>query len=146
VRPALKEEIIVPEIKEFVAPTLNSSTDFNDIISKWNNFIEQVKSEKLFFASVLLNSNPVEFNNHQLHLEVEHPEDGDIINDNKSYLDKKTKEVFGQKIEMKISKGKKSSATKKSTNANPNNNSTQADEDPIANAIINELGGREIKR
>ena len=146
VRPALKEEIIVPEIKEFITPTLNNTTDFNDIISKWNNFIEQVKSEKLFFASVLLNSNPVEFNNHQLHLEVEHPEDGDIINYNKSYLDKKTKEVFGQKIEMKISKGKKSSATKKITNTNPNNNSTQADADPIANAIINELGGREIKR
>ena len=146
VRPVLKEEIIVPEIKEFVVPTLNSNTDFDEIISKWNNFIEQVKSEKLFFASVLLNSNPVEFNNHQLHLEVEHPEDGDIINDNKSYLDKKTKDVFGQKIEMKISKGKKSSATKKSINTNSNNNSTQTDEDPIANAIINELGGREIKR
>src|SRR3989339_297801 len=142
VRPALKEEIIVPEIKEFVVPTLNSNTDFNDIISKWNNFIEQVRSEKLFFASVLLNSNPVEFNNHQLHLEVEHPEDGDIINDNKTYLDKKTKEVFGQKIEMKISKGRKSSATKKSTTVNSNNNSTQVDEDSIANAIINELGGR----
>jgi len=146
VRPVLKEEIIVPEIKEFVVPTLSSNTDFNDIISKWNNFIEQVKSEKLFFASVLLNSNPVEFNNHQLHLEVEHPEDGDIINDNKAYLDKKTKEIFGQKIEMKISKGKKSSVTKKSVNSIPNNNSTKADEDPIANAIINELGGREIKR
>jgi hypothetical protein len=103
-----------------------------------------VKSEKLFFASVLLNSNPVEFNNHQLHLEVDHPEDGDIINDNKIYLDKKTKEVFGQKIEMKISKGKKSSSSKKSTSTN--NNSTQSNEDPVANAIINELGGREIKR
>ena len=88
----------------------------------------------------------MEFNNHQLHLEVEHPEDGDIINDNKSYLDKKTKEVFGQKIEMKISKEKKTSVTKKSVNTNPNNNSTQADADPIADAIINELGGREIKR
>ena len=146
VRPVLKEEIIVPEIKEFVVPTLNGNTDFNDIISKWNNFIEQVRSEKLFFASVLLNSNPIEFNNHQLHLEVEHPEDGDIINDNKAYLDKKTKEVFGQKIEMKISKGKKSSTAKKSTATNPNNNSTQTHEDSIANAIRNELGGREIKR
>jgi len=147
VRPVLKEEIIVPEIKEFVVPTLNGNTDFNDIISKWNNFIEQVRSEKLFFASVLLNSNPIEFNNHQLHLEVEHPEDGDIINDNRAYLDKKTKEVFGQKIEMKISKGKKSSATKKSATVNSNNNSsTLTEDDAIANAIINELGGREIKR
>ena len=146
VRPALKEEIIIPEIKEFVAPTLNSSTDFDDIISKWNHFIEQVKSEKLFFASVLLNSNPIEFNNQQLHLAVEHPEDGDIINDNKAYLDKKTKEVFGQKIEMKISKKKKSSTTKKSADTNPTGNSSLTDEDPIANAIINELGGREIKR
>jgi DNA polymerase-3 subunit gamma/tau len=94
IRLAKKEEVIIPEIKAFVAPTLDSSNDFNDIISKWNDFIEQVKSEKLFFASVLSNSNPIEFINDQLHLEVGHPEDGDIIEDNKSYLDKKTKEVL----------------------------------------------------
>ncbi len=148
IRPAIKEEIVIPEIKAFVAPTLDSSTDFKGIISKWNDFIEQVKSEKLFFASVLLNSNLIDFANDQLHLEVEHPEDCDIIEENKTYLDKKTKEVFGKKIGLNVSRDKKASKkrqTSKSTERAVPSDLT-SEENPLANSIIKELGGKEIKR
>lgn len=148
IRPVKKEEVIIPEIKAFVTPTLDASNDFNSIISKWNDFIEQVKTEKLFFASVLLNSNPVEFINDQLHLEVGHPEDCDIIEDNKTYLDKKTKEVFGKKIELNVSRDKKTSIkkqTSKSTESSVSSDTT-SEENPLANSIIKELGGKEIKR
>lgn len=148
IRPVQKEEVVIPEIKAFVSPTLDPSTDFNGIISKWNEFIEQVKTEKLFFASVLSNSNPTDFIDDKLHLEVEHPEDGDIIDDNKTYLDKKTKEIFGKKIELNVSRGKKS-PKKKQTSASAENGSsstTATDDNPIANSIIKELGGKEIKR
>jgi DNA polymerase-3 subunit gamma/tau len=148
IRLAKKEEVIVPEIKAFVAPTLDSSNDFNDIISKWNDFIEQVKSEKLFFAELLLNSNLVRFTNDQLHIEVEHPEDGDIIKDNKTYLDKKTKEVFGKKIELNVSRDKKASRKKQTnqTTTSSVTSNTPSGDNPLADAIINELGGKEIKR
>ncbi|MEW6702227.1 MAG: DNA polymerase III subunit gamma/tau [Bacteroidota bacterium] len=148
VRNVAKEEVTIPEVKAFIAPTLGDSAGFNEIISKWNNFIEQVKTEKLFFASVLSNSNPVEFSNNQLHVEVEHPEDGDIINDNKSYLDKKTKEIFGEKIEVKISKEKKKPSVRSKVESNtvPQLDSSQVEDNPLADAIIKELGGREIKR
>lgn len=148
IRLAKKEEVIIPEIKAFVAPTLDSSNDFNDIISKWNDFIEQVKSEKLFFAELLLNSNLVRFTNDQLHIEVEHPEDGDIINDNKTYLDKKTKEVFGKKIELNVSRDKKAPRKKQTNQATTNSvtSNTPSGDNPLADAIINELGGKEIKR
>lgn len=149
IRPVQKEEVIIPEIKAFVAPTLDSSNDFSGIIAKWNEFIEQVKTEKLFFASVLSNSNPIEFINDKLHLEVGHPEDGDIIEDNKSYLDKKTKEVFGKKIELNVSREKKSH--RKRQNPVTNNNtivpvSISEEENSLANLIIKELGGKEIRR
>lgn len=148
IRPAIKEEVIVPEIKEFVSPTLNPSTDFNEIIAKWNDFIEQVKSEKLFFSSVLLNSNLVEFKDDQLHLEVEHPEDCDVIEDNKTYLDKKTKEVFGKKIGLTVSRDKKTSRKKQSPKSIEGGASPDmtADENPLVNSIIKELGGKEIRR
>ncbi len=148
IRPVQKEEVVIPEITEFVTPSLDSSTDFNGIISKWNEFIEQVKTEKLFFASVLLNSNPTKFINDQLHLEVEHPEDGDIIDDNKSYLDKKTKEIFGKKIELNVSRGKKSTKKKQTSASTENSDSSNVatDENPLANSIIKELGGKEIRR
>ena len=147
-RPAKKEEVIIPEIKTFIAPTLNDTNDFDQIISKWNEFIKQVKSEKLFFGSVLLNSNPIEFSNNKLHLEVEHPEDGDIIDENKTYLDKKTKEVFGKKIELNIARDKNASNKKQTASTTPSQVTTynSAGENSIANAIINELGGKEIRK
>ncbi|PKL84129.1 MAG: DNA polymerase III subunit gamma/tau [Ignavibacteriae bacterium HGW-Ignavibacteriae-3] len=149
VRPATKAEVIIPEVKAFVAPSLSSTSDFNDIISKWSEFIEQVKSEKLFFASVLLNSNPLDFINDQLHIEVEHPEDGEIIKENKSYLDKKTKEVFGKKIDLSISKEKKTvrkkAAVQTSTASSKGANSPDS-VDSLASEIVKELGGREIIR
>lgn len=138
---ALKEEIKLPEIRSFVAPTVKDVSEFNAIISKWKYFVEQVKNEK-FFGSVLSNTNPVNFENNKLKLEVEHNEDWDIISDNKSYLDKKTKEVFGKKIELdnggiKNSNAKSNSAKKINKQETANN--------PLVNAIITKLGGREIK-
>lgn len=146
VRPVTKEEIILPEITSFVSPSIGNASDLNEMIAKWRSFVEQVQTDKMFFGSILLNANLVSYSKNMIQLEVEHPEDEDIITENKTYLDKKTKEIFGEKIDVKVSKEKKSAVTKKSTTTNPNNNSTQTDEDPIANAIINELGGREIKR
>jgi DNA polymerase-3 subunit gamma/tau len=184
VRLITKEEVIVPDVKTFITPTLSPAADFTEIISKWNNFIEQVKTDKLFFASVLLNSNPVDFSDNKLHLEVEHPEDSDIISENKPYLDKKTKEVFGKKIELDVTHNKKGS--KKKVNAPPNKpvkveekgqysnlksnkysagnrnlsnnskkdeltgdkseNDNSANDDSMAKAIVEQLGGREIKK
>jgi DNA polymerase III subunit gamma/tau len=147
VRPAVKEEVVIPEIKSFVAPSLKDSRGFEEIIAKWNDFIEQVKTEKLFFASVLSNSNPLNFSDDKLHLEVEHPEDGDIINENKTYLDKKTKEVFGKKIELNITRDKKSARKKQSAAQSGSvNNGGASSDTPIAKAIVDQLGGREIKR
>lgn len=148
VSPVKKEEIIIPEVTSFVAPDLTNSKDLSDVVKKWENFVEAVKTEKVFFGSVLLNSNLLSYQENKIHIEVEHPEDEGIIEENKSYLDKKTKEVFGEKVEVKVSKGKKSSSSKNKTSSNNklDLNSVQNDDNEIANAIITELGGREIKK
>ena len=144
VRPAIKEEIKIPEVKTFIAPTAKDSSDFNHIINKWQSFVEQVKSDKHFFGSVLVNSNPVEFLNDRLQIEVDHPDDWDIIVDNKSYLDKATKEFFGKKIEFDNSGTK--SVLKKADAKSSLQQSNIQDENPLVNAVINQLGGKEIKR
>ncbi|MDH7604979.1 MAG: DNA polymerase III subunit gamma/tau [Melioribacter sp.] len=139
VRPATKEEIKIPEVKSFVPPTANDSEDFNNIIAKWQEFVEQVKNEKLFFGSVLLNTNPIDFVNNKLKVEVEKPEDWDMICDNKSYLDKKTKEIFGKKIEFDFAD--KSIQIKKVSEK-----SVAEEENPLIKAVITKLGGKEIKK
>ncbi len=144
VRPVIKEEIQLPEISAFVPPSLNSGSDLKEMINKWQNFVEQVKNDKMFFGSVLVNANLVSYNSNEIQLAVEHPEDEGIIEENKTYLDKKTKEIFGEKIEVKVAKEKKS-AKNKSAGIQKSNDEI-ADENPLANAIIKELGGKEIKK
>lgn len=147
IAPVSKEEVKIPKVEVFVAPNLINSNDLNEIKSKWEFFVEQVKTEKLFFGSILYNSNPVSMSNDKLKIEVEHPEDFDIITDNKLYLDKKTKEVFGKKIELDF--GGKLSETLKRTLSVTKTNSTsteKVDDNPIVNAVITQLGGKEIRR
>ncbi|MDQ7817134.1 MAG: DNA polymerase III subunit gamma/tau [Melioribacteraceae bacterium] len=143
-----KSEIKIPVVKEFIPPVAKDSSEFDQIISKWESFVEQVKTDKYFFGAILLNSNPVDFNNDKLNIEVEHNDDWDIISDNKLYLDKKTKEIFGKKVEFINVGGKKSAGVKKSSSAKTprHNSSTSADENPLVNAVITQLGGREIKK
>jgi len=139
VRPATKEEIKIPEVKSFIPPTAKDSEDFNKIIAKWQEFVEQVKNEKLFFGSVLLNTNPIDFVNNKLKVEVEKPEDWDMICDNKSYLDKKTKEIFGRKIEFDF-------ADKSLQEKKVSEKSITDEENPLIKAVITKLGGKEIKK
>lgn len=101
--------------------------------------------KKLFFGDVLLKSNPIDFFNNKLRIEVEHPDDWDIINDNKSYLDKKTKEIFGKKIEFDDTGDVTNNTNKTDINNNIKNNATD-EENPLIRTIITELGAKEIKR
>ncbi|HOI30674.1 MAG TPA: DNA polymerase III subunit gamma/tau [Melioribacteraceae bacterium] len=139
-----KNEVLIPEVKNFVAPTARDSSEFTDIIAKWEFFVEQVKTDKLFFGSILTNSNPINLSNDKLNIEVEHNDDWDIISDNKSYLDKKTKEVFGKKIEFNNAGKKRGGASRKS-DSKSNKAVSGSDENPLVSAVINQLGGREIK-
>lgn len=141
VRPAIKEEVKIPEVKSFIAPTVQDSNQFDEIINKWQNFVEQVKTDKHFFGSVLVNASPVEFLDNRLQIEVEHPDDWDIIADNKTYLDKATKDFFGKKIELDNS-GAKGSAKKKHA---AKQQAASANESPLVNAIISQLGAKEIR-
>jgi DNA polymerase III subunit gamma/tau len=142
VRPAIKEEVKIPEVKSFIAPTVQDSNQFDEIINKWQNFVEQVKTDKHFFGSVLVNASPVEYLDNRLQIEVEHPDDWDIIADNKTYLDKATKDFFGKKIELDNS-GTKGSTKKKHA---AKQQAASANESPLVNAIISQLGAKEIKR
>ncbi len=145
--PTKKEEVKIPEVKTFEVPSLLNSRDLKDIISKWEYFVEQVKNDKLFFGSILFNSVPTNFSNDKLLIEVEHTDDLDIINENKPYLEKKTKEVFGKKIELSFG-DKSSNIHKKNPSVSRTNSASteKVDDNTLVNAVITQLGGKEIRR
>ena len=143
--PISKEDLSIPVVENFIAPKIDPATDFNELIEKWKNFVDAVKNEKVFFGSVLINSSPISFNEEQIHLEIEHPEDEEIIKSNETYLDQKTKEVFGKKIKVRVNSKGKSISRKSNSQTSSGVKSNSADS-PIAQAIISELGGREINK
>jgi DNA polymerase-3 subunit gamma/tau len=142
IEPIPQGELKIPQVESFILPKVENDSDLTNVIEQWKNFVEQVKNEKVFFGSVLFNSNPVNFTNDQIQLEVDHPEDEDIIKNNESYLDSKTKEVFGKRIRLNVSK-KRSVSKKHSLSQNSEINQ---EENPIAQIIIKDLGGREIHK
>ncbi len=142
IEPIPQSELKIPQVESFIIPKVEHDSDLPNVIEQWKNFVEQVKNEKVFFGSVLLNSNPVNFANDQIQIEVDHPEDEDIIKNNESYLDSKTKEVFGKRIRLNVSKKRSSAKKVISGNESLANNV----DSPIAQSIINDLGGREIRK
>ncbi|KAF0139262.1 MAG: DNA polymerase III subunit tau [Stygiobacter sp.] len=142
IEPVQPNEIKIPQVESFVVPQAKTDSDLPNVIEQWKSFVDQVKSEKVFFGSVLFNSSPVNFANDQIHLEVDHPDDEDIIKSNETYLDSKTKEVFGKRLKFNVSK-KRSSAKKAASDSDP---IPSKDDSPIAQSIINDLGGKEINR
>lgn len=142
-----KDELKIPDVKTFEVPNLSNSKDLQDIISKWEYFVEQVKNDKLFFGSILFNSVPTNYINDKVLIEVEHLEDLDIINENKPYLEKKTKEVFGKKIELDFG-GKLADKHKRNQVAAKTNSASmeKVDDNPLVNTVITQLGGKEIRR
>lgn len=145
----IKLDSKLTEINNFEPPTLSNSTDFNEIISKWRQFVDQVKTDKLIFGSILDNTIPIDINNDKLNLEVIHEEDWEIIKENKSYLDIKTKEIFGKKIEFNKNYKKKTGIALKETKHIENstlNDTSSNNENSIVNAVITKLGGKEITK
>jgi len=138
VEPALRKDIVIPEVEQFINPIYSNPGDMTEIIAKWKIFIDQVKSEKIFLASVLTNTNLVNFINNKLELTVEHFEDKEIIKDNKKYIDKKAKEVFGTKIELNVNQG--------STSMDSGKSSESGEESELISAVKNVLGGKEINK
>lgn len=141
------DEVKIPVIENFDLPSLTNSHDIDDIISKWKYFIEQVKNDKLFFGTILLNSFPIGYKNEKLQIEVVNSEDLDIINDNKPYLEKKSKEVFGKKIEFNFG-GNSNHIKNNNKNLGKQNNIIELDEEQnhLIKSIITQLGGKEIKK
>ncbi len=135
---ALKSDVIIPEVEKFVSPIYSNPGDMTEIIAKWKIFIEQVKSEKIFLASVLTNTNLINFINNKLELTVEHTEDKEIIKENKKYIDKKAKEVFGTKIELLVNHGNNTMES--------NQLSDSEQESELISAVKNVLGGKEISK
>ncbi len=150
-----KSELFQSEIKNMVLNEPNGNENINFITRNWIRFIDSVNSEKFTLGSHLLNSNPIEISDDKILVQLETKDDIDIISGNKSYLtclQKKSEELFRRKFNFEFTSNPQITIEKKTLPIKTNNVISNIGEDfsdeenSIINAIINELGGKEVNK
>lgn len=136
-------EIQLPEKK------VQPSSKFESVANNWKNFVDVVGNEKFTLAGHLINSEPMKLDGNLLKVKLASQEDVEIIKGNESFLDclkKNADEVFNKRLKFEFTSMSKAptpneSKEKSISNVDSNLSSTESS---IVNAIIKELGGREI--
>ncbi len=134
-------------VKEFTNSSASTELNFDIITKRWKDFIADVCTEKSFLLTPLFsNAQPVEFDG--LNLRISTP---DLITQSslslhKDYIDKKSKEFFGKKINVNFGTGKRVNSPKivKTFEKGSNPPKTAINVNDYEKIIRDELGGREI--
>jgi DNA polymerase-3 subunit gamma/tau len=140
-----KEKTILNEsFAKFESPVLHLSNSFDDIVKRWEYFIDSISSEKgLTLGPALKNFNLVSLKENNLFCSTESDEDVNTFRINEKYLAKKSEEFFGRKFNFLVSKARftKTEKTIKSKTILPN---VENPLDPYEEIILNGLGGEKI--
>ncbi len=138
------EPLKVNPSAKIVSPSLQPNFSFDDVVRKWEYFIESINTEKgLTLGPALKGFNLVSLKENNLYFSSEKDEDLNTFRLNEKYLTKKSEEFFGRRFNFLLSNSrtKKSEETKSSQTSQPKDqNST----DPYEEIILNELGGEKI--
>jgi len=129
----------------YSAPSSQPNFSFEDVVSRWKNFIESINAEKgLTLGPALEGFNLISLKENNLRFTTDKDEDLNTFRLNEKYLAKKSEEFFGRRFNFIASTDNKSDSTnlnKISTKENvPQTHST----DPYEEIIIKELGGTKI--
>lgn len=140
-----KEEPVLAGKDKIETVLLSEVSDFDNIVEKWQSFVNTINSERsLIFGPVIKTLEPVSLEGNKLNVSGVDENGKFLLKKHQDYLSKKALESFGKKILFQFTEStgteekqliKKSSAASKKT---PQNNN------PLIDAIINELGGQEI--
>lgn len=142
-----KAEPFVPPIKDKLAG-VQTDLDFKSITDKWQSFVNVVCSEKSFLLSPLFGKvKPINFDGVNLHLESEDESTESSLLLHADYLDKKSKEFFGKKINIKFDSqsAKETKPISKPSEKSKKISKSSKNEDPYEKIIIDELGGKQIE-
>ncbi len=116
-------------------------SNFEDIVSRWKLFVEDISKEKAFLLAPIFNKVlPADIDGNKLYLENLEPGFMETLSLSQEYLEKKSLSIFGKKLQF-VEKKQEISDKKKSTSQKIDKSSIS---DPFEKIIIEELGGREI--
>lgn len=143
-----EEEEDVPPVPEGVpAPSKHvtpKSLNIDIIQSMWADFVAIVKSDKIY-GTHLEGSTPISYKNEKLTVELAHAEDADIIEMNRNHLNDKIKQVFGSGISIAFTGSSDKQVDSEADGSQTSGNSGKEEKSEFIKAVIEELGGKELK-
>lgn len=142
-----KSEIISDSYQSLTSASNNNELNFEIITQKWKDFITDVCTEKSFLLTPLFkDSKPLTFDGTNLHIVTPDEITNSSLSLHKEYIDKKSKEFFGKKINVKFENTAPQKTVKslKVKNEEVKTFKNDKDLDPYEKSIKNDLGGIEI--
>ncbi len=126
------------------SPSQQPNFSFEDVVSKWENFIHSINSEKgLTLGPALKGFNLLSLKENNLFFSTEKDEDLNTFRLNEKYLSKKSEEFFGRRFNFFVNTQLKS-IPKQNKVDNAQESKQTRSTDPYEEIIINELGGEKI--
>jgi DNA polymerase-3 subunit gamma/tau len=129
-----------------VQPSPLKELNFENIVKRWEGFVTEISKEKgLTLAPVIENLNLMELNGNKLSISLHNLQDKNTLKMNKKYLDEKTEQYFGKKIDITVS-SKVKNIEEKSDNEvrKPTESHSESELDSYEKVIIEELRGEKI--
>ena len=144
-RPTHNSALPVSELINNRRNIADPNFNFDFVVKKWAGFVNAVSNEKgLIFGPAIRNAKPLTLEGNRLNISVEDLHYGNVINSNQEYIAKKTEEYFGKKLIFSCRDNSQNYSG--SISDSPQDKISAADDkDPYAKAIIEELGGEEIR-
>lgn len=125
---------------------LNEITDFDGIVKKWESFVNSISSERsLIFGPLMKNLKFINIHGNTLNVSGADESGKFLLSQNQDYINKKVMDAFGKKLSIKFAD--KSESSKEENSAKEQSSTaakTKKSDNPLIDAIINELGGQEI--
>jgi hypothetical protein len=126
------------------SPSLQPNFSFDDIVRKWEFFIESISTEKgLTLGPALKGLNLLSLKENNLYFYAHRDEDLKTFRLNEKYLTKKSEEFFGRRFNYLVSTGRTRN-TEETQSTETIKSKGQSSADPYEDIIINELGGEKI--
>ncbi len=127
-----------------ISPSLQPNFSFDDVVKKWEYFIESINIEKgLTLGPALKGFNLISLKENNLYFSTEKDEDLNTFRLNEKYLTKKSEEYFGRRFNFMASNNRTARSEDKKSTANDESKSKNS-ADPYEEIIINQLGGEKI--
>jgi len=133
-----RESSIIKENE--LSPSIGVSANFDDVVSKWQSLIDLVQQERsLLLGDIFSNLQLIGLNGQELKISAS---SHDIESDfalHRDYIDKKIQQVFGKKLNLKVTVPMVDPQTEKTSKK-----VKKTSNDPLEKLIIEELGAEEI--